>query len=145
MKISKLIIILLFSSGVAGLSLSLYTHRLLDTRLETQPYHYPIQFVTQLKNDPNVGKKIFKEYCASCHAPQPIIHVNAPKINDKTAWKIRYKRGIKPLLKRTMEGVGAMPARGGCFECSDIQLRAAVCYILRSVVTKKKRVNDLCY
>ncbi len=145
MKISNLIIILLFLSGIAGFSVSLYTHRLSDTQLEKQPYHYPIQFVTQLKNDPEADKKIFKEYCASCHAPRPIIDINAPKINDKTAWKIRHKRGIKSLLKTTIEGVGAMPARGGCFECSDAQLRAAVCYILRNTLVKKEKKDFLCY
>ncbi|MCC2667069.1 MAG: Cytochrome c5 [Gammaproteobacteria bacterium] len=137
MKTSKSIIILLSLSSIAGFSISLYTHRLSDMRFETQPYHYPIQFVTQLKNDPEAGKKIFKEYCASCHAPVPIIPVNAPKIDDKIAWKIRYKKGISLLLKRTIEGVGAMPARGGCFECSDAQLQAAMYYILQNALTKK--------
>jgi len=133
MKLSpnKFIIILIWLiSAMAGLSLSLYRHPLPHTRLEAQPYHHPIQFVSQLKNNPHPGKAIFKEYCASCHAAEPLIDIQAPRINDKTAWKNRRKRGITSLLKTTIQGIGAMPARGGCFECSDTQLRAAVYYMI---------------
>jgi len=35
------------------------------------------------------------------------------------------------LLKMTIQGVGAMPARGGCFECSDGQLKEAIIYMLK--------------
>jgi len=30
------------------------------------------------------------------------------------------------MLQRTDEGIGFMPARGGCFECTDQQLLLAV-------------------
>ena len=132
MKLSrnKLMIIVVLLSGAAGFSLSLYRHRLPHARLEAQPYHYPIQFVAQLKNNPHPGKAIFQEYCASCHAAEPLIDVHAPRINDKVAWEARRKRGLTSLLKTTIQGIGAMPARGGCFECSDAQLRAAVYYMI---------------
>jgi cytochrome c5 len=93
--------------------------------------HSPVTFVSQLKGDPDAGRKIFKEFCASCHSQQPLIDVPAPRIGDKKAWGKLRKIGIDNLLKITTSGVAAMPARGGCFECSDDQLRQAIQYILQ--------------
>ena len=38
--------------------------------------------------------------------------------------------GMPVLLKLTIDGKGAMPARGGCFECSDEQLMDVIKYIV---------------
>jgi cytochrome c5 len=43
---------------------------------------------------------------------------------------MRRQLGLDILLNITVNGVGAMPARGGCFECSDEQLRTTIRYIL---------------
>ncbi|MCD6038798.1 MAG: Cytochrome c5 [Gammaproteobacteria bacterium] len=130
-----IIIFLFFLSGLSGLFLSLYLHHdfFLIVRPPLQVYHYPMQFLTPLKNDRQAGKKIFREYCASCHAVHPLIEVNAPRIGDKAAWQLRRQRGLSLLFHHTLEGVGAMPARGGCFECSDGQLRRAIRYILTQI------------
>lgn len=128
-----LILLLLFSSGFLGILFSLYTHQTSSEAIQTiQTFHYPALFVKQLAGDPQAGKKIFKEFCAACHSQQPRIDIKAPHIGDKNAWEIRRKWGVDNLLKITIEGVGAMPARGGCFECSDEQLKQAIEYILNS-------------
>jgi cytochrome c5 len=125
------VMIILISSGIMGFILSLYLHQKDDTDVQMiQTFHYPSLFVSQLAGDKHVGEKIFKEFCVSCHGKQPFIDVHAPRINDKKAWKTREKMGIPTLLKLTIDGVGAMPARGGCFECSDEQLRETIQYIL---------------
>lgn len=129
-----LIIFIFLLSGFLGLLFSLYMHRsagtsqLSDVQI-TQTVHYPSRFVDQIKNDPQAGKKIFKEFCASCHASNPNIDVNAPRIGDKKAWKELRKKSEKQLLDLTISGKGAMPARGGCFECSDEQLKQAIRYM----------------
>jgi cytochrome c5 len=127
-----LIIIILLVSGLLGFLLSLH-HFQTTTPAATQTmqtFHYPTLFVAQLRGDPRAGEKIFKEYCASCHAPTPIIEVSAPRVGDQKAWQFRRQLGIDVLLKITVNGVGAMPARGGCFECSDEQLRETIRYML---------------
>jgi cytochrome c5 len=128
-----IIFILFFVSGIAGFSLSFYFHQkkiqpIVSNHMQT--YHYPTLFVGQLKNDPQAGRKIFNEFCSACHAEQPAIDVNAPRIGDKAVWSALRQSGIQQLLKITLEGAGAMPARGGCFECSDHQLLLAIQYIL---------------
>jgi cytochrome c5 len=137
-----IIIFIFFLSGVLGLSLSIFTHYHANNNLSPSPpdasiiqtYHYPTVFVKKLIGDPQAGKKIFKEFCETCHGQPPLIDVNAPRIGDKNTWEIKRKQGIMTLLKITANGAGAMPARGGCFECSDAQLREAIKYML--VVSK---------
>lgn len=125
------IIFTLLISGLSGFLLSLHFHRHQEVRtIET--YHYPATFVKQLQGDPEAGKKIFFEFCAACHSESPAIDVNAPRINDKAKWDVYRDLKMPTLLKLTIQGSGAMPARGGCFECSDAQLEMAIQYILSS-------------
>ncbi len=95
-----------------------------------ETYHYPATFVNQLKGDPEAGKKIFLEFCGACHNENPSVDVNAPRIGDKIKWGAYRDLKMPTLLKLTIQGNGAMPARGGCFECSDAQLEMAIQYIL---------------
>lgn len=130
----------LIVSGLSGFFISLILHSgnvmpgpagmTSDVQL-IETFHYPTTFVKQLKGDPEAGHKIFNQYCVSCHGNPPVIDIEAPRIHDKKAWKTREKMGMQTLMKLTTTGVGAMPARGGCFECSDAQLRETIQYILR--------------
>jgi cytochrome c5 len=61
-----------------------------------------------------------------CHASRPQIQVGAPRMRHLGDWTIRLKQGLDNLLIHTQNGVGAMPPRGGCFECSDSQLKKAL-------------------
>lgn len=134
-----IILITLLISGVIGFIFSLYQHHNMDsispqsadTQL-IQTFHYPALFVKQLAGDPLAGKKIFKEFCAACHSKTPLIDISAPRIGDKEAWNTRRLWGMTALLNITVNGKGAMPARGGCFECSDDQLKEAIKYMLNA-------------
>lgn len=127
-----LCIFILLLSGVLGFVVSWYHHKSLiaPTAQGMQTFHYPTLFVNQLLGDKNAGEKIYTEYCSSCHSPNPVIDINAPATGNEKAWHFRRQLGIDALLKTTINGKGAMPARGGCFECSDDQLRAAIQYML---------------
>lgn len=131
---NKLIIgLLFFISGVLGFVVSWYQHKKREPDIQViETFHTPVSFVSQLEGDPDAGKKIFKEFCASCHSKTPAISVNAPKINDKSVWGALNQLGVKKLLAITVQGRGAMPARGGCFECSDALLEEAIRYMLKA-------------
>jgi cytochrome c5 len=136
LKSKGLWILLLGISGICGFLFSWYVHhKVVSTQqadVQTiQTFHFPAVFVEQLKNDPQAGMKIFKEFCASCHAKIPTIDVSAPRLGDKKAWQSRRQKSEKQLLDLTLRGIGAMPARGGCFECSDEQLRETIRYMLK--------------
>ncbi|OAI48026.1 hypothetical protein AYO45_05370 [Gammaproteobacteria bacterium SCGC AG-212-F23] len=135
MKFKFFLITLLFIiSGSTGFFLYIITHRdnIVEPTYERQTFHYPATFVKQLHGDPEAGKKIFTEYCSTCHGVPPKIAVHAPSIADKNYWNALKKLGLPYLLNNTITGKGAMPARGGCFECSDEQLRETIKYILKT-------------
>lgn len=92
--------------------------------------HRPEDFLKQIRGTKDEGAQIVQHFCANCHAINPLIELGAPKINQKNDWEPRLKQGFKQVLAHTMEGIGAMPARGGCFECSDEQLTLAVLAML---------------
>lgn len=128
-----IIIIALVVSGVCGFIVSLYQHSRATTvssNTVIETFHYPATFVKQLAGDPRAGEKIFKEFCSACHSPQPQIDIKAPHIGDANAWRIPRQLGMEALMKITTRGIGAMPSRGGCFECSDAQLRETIQYML---------------
>jgi cytochrome c5 len=92
--------------------------------------HHPQEFLKSIKGTKDEGSQIVQHFCASCHAAKPMIQLGAPTIAQECEWKPRVKQGIQTLFKHTAEGLNAMPARGGCFECSDEQLMLAILAML---------------
>lgn len=143
---SRWVIIFVFIfSGVAGLLFSYYkqSHHqpVVPKYIESERvFHHPISFLSALKNDPRAGEKIYTEYCRSCHGSTPIISVHAPRIDDEKAWKKYQYWRLEKLFQVATQGVKAMPARGGCFECSDALLKQTIQYMTdhRSYVKKNK-------
>lgn len=88
--------------------------------------HRPQQFLDSIQGTKNEGEAIVEKFCASCHAVKPMIELGAPKIQQASDWQARVRQGLQRLLQHTEEGIGAMPARGGCFECTDQQLHLAM-------------------
>lgn len=99
--------------------------------------HHPEEFIKSIANDPQAGKKIYDEFCSTCHAKDPSIELGTPRIGVKTDWQPRTKKGIDGLLTVTTVGLNQMPPRGGCFECSDALLKAAIIYMLPPSTLKK--------
>lgn len=54
----------------------------------------------------------------------------APKLGDKEAWAPRIATGMDALYKTSLEGKGAMPAKGGRADKSDDDVKAAVDYMV---------------
>ena len=103
---------------------------LLHTTINWAASHHPQDFLKRISGSPNEGALIVKHYCANCHALKPQIQLGAPRIGQSEDWNSRIKQGIDSLFTHTDEGINAMPARGGCFECSDKQLMLAIEYML---------------
>lgn len=78
-----------------------------------------------------VGKKIYGNVCAMCHASGA---AGAPKPGDKADWGPRIAQGMDMLHKHAIEGFtgakGVMPARGGSATLSDDDVKAAVGYMV---------------
>lgn len=98
--------------------------------------HHPQVFLKSIAGLKNEGAHIVQHYCAMCHAKEPQIQLGAPRIGCLDDWQPRLKQGSTMILKHTYEGLNAMPARGGCFECTDAQLLLAIQALLPSQVKK---------
>lgn len=72
------------------------------------------------------GEKLYNSICFACHATGV---ANAPKLGDKAAWEKYESTGLDTMVKKSIEGVGAMPPRGGS-QASDEEMKAAVQYML---------------
>jgi len=92
--------------------------------------HHPKIFLQKIMGDPHEGQLIVNHYCATCHAQHPLIPLGAPRQQKLEDWQPRLKQNLKQLFKHVDEGFNAMPARGGCFECTDHQLYLAILALL---------------
>jgi c(7)-type cytochrome triheme protein len=74
------------------------------------------------------GKATYESACVACHGPGIL---GAPKFGDKAAWAARNKSGIDGLVKSAIAGTAkGMPPRGGRTELTEVQLRAAIEYMM---------------
>ena len=77
--------------------------------------------------DAPVGERVFGQVCTACHLTGVL---GAPKVGDKAAWQPRYHEGVEHLVDQAVNGIGAMPPRGGKDSLTDKEIEAAVVYML---------------
>jgi cytochrome c5 len=75
------------------------------------------------------GLQVYDAGCIACHGKTT---QGAPIPGDKDDWNERLAAGgMKQMMRHTINGYGEyMPARGGCLDCSDEELMAAVKYMI---------------
>jgi cytochrome c5 len=76
------------------------------------------------------GKQTFAQACAACHQTGSM---GAPKLGSKADWASRIKKGKQTLYTHAINGLGAMPPKGGHPELSAAQVKAAVDYMVSQV------------
>lgn len=79
------------------------------------------------------GKKTYEKVCSLCHQEGKL---NAPKIGDKKAWKPIIAQNMDVLFGHALKGYKGHPARGACTECSDVDIIAAVKYMVQESRSK---------
>jgi cytochrome c5 len=78
----------------------------------------------------STGEEVYNAVCQSCHA-QGVM--NSPKYADKAAWQKRLSKGKDKLYYNAINGIGAMPAKGGRPDLDDKYIEMSVDYIIQSV------------
>ncbi len=73
------------------------------------------------------GKAVYSKTCFACHA---IGVAGSPKLDDKAAWAPRIATGMEALYQSSINGKGAMPAKGGNVSLADDDVKAAVDYMV---------------
>jgi cytochrome c5 len=81
------------------------------------------------------GESIVKAVCSNCHA-QGL--ANAPKIGDANAWAPHIKEGLPTLVKNAINGIRAMPPRGGDATLTDAEVARAVVFMANQAGAKFK-------
>lgn len=78
--------------------------------------------------EPKSGETVYNSACSACHQ---VGVAGAPKVTDTAAWKARLSKGGKDgLYNNAINGLNAMPAKGGNPALSDEEIRNAVEYML---------------
>lgn len=72
------------------------------------------------------GEAIYNVTCAACHGAGV---AGAPKFGDAGSWSGRLAQGYDTVLKHAVEGLRAMPAKGGNPDLDDVEVARAVVYM----------------
>ena len=77
------------------------------------------------------GEDVYNGACMACHSAGI---AGAPATGDQIAWAGRISKGMDALYDSGINGVAGtgMIARGGCSDCSDEDIRAAVDFMVDS-------------
>jgi cytochrome c5 len=76
------------------------------------------------------GRAVYVQTCAACHTHGV---AGAPKLGDRLAWTPRLSGGGERLLMSVLRGKGAMPPKGGNANLSDVEVKAALDYMVANV------------
>ncbi|MHA7881493.1 MAG: c-type cytochrome [Saccharospirillum sp.] len=76
--------------------------------------------------EPMSGSDVYASACAACHTSGAL---NAPRL-VAADWADRREKGAEALYSNAINGIGAMPAKGGNASLSDDEVIAAVDYML---------------
>lgn len=72
------------------------------------------------------GQAVYTAVCAACHATGA---AGAPKVGDAGAWSARIAQGYDTLVQHAVNGIRAMPAKGGNPDLDDIEVARAMVYM----------------
>lgn len=81
-------------------------------------------------NGPRSGADIYNKACVACHS---VGVLNAPKLQDAADWAPRLEKGFDTVWKNAINGIGGMPPKGTCGDCSDDELKAAIEYMIEGL------------
>lgn len=82
------------------------------------------------------GEQLVQSHCTHCHGDGKN---GAPRVDDFKAWKPRLQKGVEGLVKSSIKGHKAMPARAGLAQLSDTDMRNAVTYMVVQSATLKPK------
>lgn len=72
------------------------------------------------------GSAVYSAVCAACHDSGA---AGAPKSGDNASWAARISQGYDTLVKHAIEGIRAMPAKGGNPDLDNIEVARAVVFM----------------
>jgi cytochrome c5 len=80
---------------------------------------------------PLTGPQVYNATCFACHTPPGV--AGAPALGDAAAWGPRIAQGRDMVIQHSLQGLNAMPAKGGRIDLSDDEIIATVDYMLEQL------------
>jgi cytochrome c len=84
--------------------------------------------VAKAPNPQEEAKAIYENNCKMCHGSDMM---GAPVFGDKPAWARIADKGMDVVYKNGINGINAMPPKGGT-DLSDAKFKTVVDYIINS-------------
>jgi cytochrome c5 len=81
------------------------------------------------------GEAVYSSTCQACHGAGI---AGAPKTGDSGAWAARIAQGYDTVVKHALEGLRAMPAKGGNPDLDNIEVARAVVFMTNQSGAKFK-------
>lgn len=72
---------------------------------------------------------VYQSKCFACHGTGA---AGAPKVGDAAVWTARLANGLDTVVANAINGVGGMPPKGTCMDCSDDTIKAVVEYMVEA-------------
>lgn len=85
---------------------------------------WAIAAATHAADDAQMAK--YNVSCAACHGTGA---AGAPKTGDEADWAPRMEKGMDILVAAVTDGMGAMPPKGLCNDCSADDYKALIQYM----------------
>jgi cytochrome c5 len=73
------------------------------------------------------GEVVYNQGCAACHDAGL---AGAPMFANQDQWTDRTSKGLEVLTANAYNGYNAMPAKGMCMDCSELEIERSVQYML---------------
>ncbi len=73
------------------------------------------------------GEAVYNLGCAACHTAGL---AGAPMLGNLDQWTDRTSKGLEVLTANAYNGYNAMPAKGLCMDCSELEIERSVQYML---------------
>ncbi|HCE08826.1 MAG TPA: cytochrome c5 family protein [Oxalobacteraceae bacterium] len=81
------------------------------------------------------GAAVYQAVCSACHATGL---AGSPKFGDPGTWSPRIAQGYDTLLSHALNGIRAMPAKGGNPDLDDVEVARAMVYMANQAGAKFK-------
>jgi cytochrome c5 len=72
------------------------------------------------------GEAVYTSTCVACHGSGA---AGAPKVGDAAAWGPRIAQGFDTLVQHAVQGIRAMPPKGGNVDLDNIEVARAVAFM----------------
>lgn len=95
-------------------------------------------FTLKDANAPKVLQTAEAVYTTTCQACHGAGVAGAPKVGDAGAWGARIAQGYDTIVKHAIEGIRAMPAKGGNPDLDDVEVARAVVFMANQSGAKFK-------